>query len=46
VGPALPKIVAALVAGFVAFATHSQVKTLGCGMVTLWALQALAQRFG
>jgi branched-subunit amino acid transport protein len=46
VGPALPKIVAALVAGCVAFATHSQVKTLGCGMVTLWALQALAQRFG
>ena len=46
VGPALPKIVAALVAGFVAFATHSQVKTLGSGMATLWALQALAQRFG
>jgi branched-subunit amino acid transport protein len=44
--PALPKIGAALVAGVVAFATHSQLKTLACGMVTLWALQALAPRFG
>lgn len=44
--PALPKIAAALVAGIVAFATHSQLKTLGSGMVALWALQALAPRFG
>ena len=46
VGPALPKIAAALLAGVVAFVTHSQVKTLGVGMVTLWVLQALAHRFG
>ena len=44
--PALPKIGAALVAGVVAFATHSQLKTLSCGMLSLWALQALAARFG
>ena len=44
--PALPKIAAALVAGIVAFRTHSQLKTLGTGMLTLWALQALALRFG
>ena len=44
--PALPKIAAALVAGVVAFATHSQLKTLGSGMLTLWVLQAVAQRFG
>jgi len=41
-----PKIVAALVAGVVAFVTHSQLKTLGSGMVTRWVLEALAQRFG
>jgi branched-subunit amino acid transport protein len=44
--PALPKIGAALAAGIVAFRTHSQLKTLGSGMLTLWALQALALRFG
>jgi branched chain amino acid efflux pump len=44
--PALPKIGAALVAGVAAFMTHSQLKTLGSGMLTLWALQALAARFG
>jgi branched-subunit amino acid transport protein len=43
---ALPKIVAALVAGAVAFGTHSQLKTLAAGMLTLWALQALAGRIG
>jgi len=43
---ALPRIVAALVAGVVAFRTHSQLKTLGCGMVTLWIVQALLPRFG
>jgi branched-subunit amino acid transport protein len=43
---AYPKIAAALVAGIVAFRTHSQLKTLGSGMLTLWALQALAPRFG
>jgi branched-subunit amino acid transport protein len=44
--PALPKIAGALVAGIVAFLTHSQLKTLGSGMLTLWVLQALAPRFG
>jgi branched-subunit amino acid transport protein len=44
--PELPKIAAALVAGIVAFRTHSQLKTLGSGMLTLWVLQALALRFG
>jgi branched-subunit amino acid transport protein len=44
--PAMPKIAAALVAGAVAFGTHSQLKTLGAGMLTLWVLQALAGRFG
>jgi branched-subunit amino acid transport protein len=44
--PALPKIAAALAAGIVAFRTHSQLKTLGTGMLTLWALQALVPRFG
>jgi branched-subunit amino acid transport protein len=43
---AYPKLAAALVAGIVAFRTHSQLKTLGSGMLTLWALQALALRFG
>ena len=35
----MPRIVAALVAGIVAFATHSTLKTLGAGMLVLWALQ-------
>ena len=44
--PALPKIVAALVAGAVAFATHSTLSTLAVGMAALWTLQALAARIG
>jgi len=44
--PALPKLAAALTAGIVAFRTHSQLKTLGSGMLALWALQALAPWFG
>lgn len=44
--PAMPKIVAALVAGIVAFMTHSSLKTLTAGMLTMWLLQALAARFG
>ena len=43
---ALPKLAAAAAAGVVAFVTHSQLKTLTCGMLTLWMLQALATRFG
>jgi branched-subunit amino acid transport protein len=38
---AMPKIVAALAAGVVAFFTHSTMKTLGVGMLSLWILQAL-----
>ncbi|MEP7329904.1 MAG: AzlD domain-containing protein [Betaproteobacteria bacterium] len=34
-----PKIVAALVAAAVAFATRSTLKTLGVGMTALWLLQ-------
>jgi branched-subunit amino acid transport protein len=43
---ALPKIVAAALAGAVAFATRSTLKTLGTGMLALWALQALARWIG
>ncbi|HTL76547.1 MAG TPA: AzlD domain-containing protein [Casimicrobiaceae bacterium] len=35
----VPKIVAALAAGIVAFFTHSTLKTLTAGMLALWALQ-------
>jgi branched-subunit amino acid transport protein len=42
----MPKIVAALAAGVVAFFTHSTMKTLGVGMLSLWLLQALAGRIG
>ena len=43
---AAPKIVAALIAGFVAFATQGMLRTLAAGMLTLWALQALARHIG
>ena len=36
-----PRAVAALLAGAVAFFTRSTLATLGTGMVTLWALQAI-----
>ena len=42
----LPKIVAAIVAGVVAFFTHSTLKTLGAGMLVLWALQLAAGAMG
>ncbi len=41
-----PRIVAALVAGVVAWLTHSTPKTLVAGMLALWLLQALAARIG
>jgi branched-subunit amino acid transport protein len=41
-----PKVVAALVAGVVAWLTHSTLKTLIAGMLALWLLQALAARIG
>ena len=41
-----PKVVAAVVAGVVAFATHSTLKTLAAGMLTLWALQFAGSAFG
>ena len=37
---AAPKIVAAVAAGLVAFFTHSTMKTLAVGMLSLWVLQA------
>jgi branched-subunit amino acid transport protein len=43
---ALPKILAAVVAGAVAFRTRSTLKTLGAGMLILWLLQAFAGRIG
>ena len=41
-----PKVVAAAVAGIVAFFTHNTLKTLGAGMLTLWALQAAVGTIG
>ena len=41
-----PKVVAALVAGVVAFFTHGTLKTLAAGMMALWVLQAAWQRIG
>jgi branched chain amino acid efflux pump len=41
-----PKMLAALVAGIVAWFTHSTLKTLVAGMAALWLLQALAARIG
>jgi branched-subunit amino acid transport protein len=41
-----PKVVAAVVAGVVAFATHSTLKTLATGMLVLWALQFAGSAFG
>ncbi len=43
---AAPKVAAAAIAGVVAFLTHSTPKTLGAGMLSLWALQALAGGIG
>jgi len=44
--PPTPKMVAALVAGVVAWLTHSTPKTLVAGMAALWLLEALAARIG
>ena len=41
-----PKIVAAILAGIVAFVTHSTLKTLATGMLALWALQFAARAIG
>jgi branched chain amino acid efflux pump len=41
-----PKLLAALLAGAVAWFTHSTLKTLVAGMIALWLLQALAGRIG
>jgi branched-subunit amino acid transport protein len=43
---ALPKIIAAVIAGVVAFLTHSTLKTLAAGMLALWALQAASTAIG
>ncbi len=44
--PFNPRVVAAIVAGIVAFYTHSTLKTLGAGMAALWLLQALPASIG
>ena len=44
--PALPKIVAALIAGAMAFVTRGMLMTIGAGMLALWALEALAGLIG
>ena len=41
-----PKIVAALVAGAVAWTTRSTLKTMSAGMAALWLLQWLAASIG
>jgi branched-subunit amino acid transport protein len=41
-----PKVVAALVAGAVAFATRSTPRTIAGGMTALWLLQWMASEFG
>ena len=41
-----PKIVAAILAGLVAFVTQSTLKTLATGMLALWALQFAARAIG
>jgi branched-subunit amino acid transport protein len=44
--PLNPRVAAAIVAGAVAYFTHSTLKTLGAGMAALWLLQALAANIG
>lgn len=41
-----PRIVAAIVAGVVAFFTRSTLKTLGAGMVALWTLELAVASIG
>ena len=41
-----PKACAAILAGVVAFRTHSTLKTLAAGMVALWLLQAGLRAIG
>ena len=42
----LPRIVAAIAAGVVAFFSRSTLATLGTGMAALWALQFVLARIG
>jgi branched chain amino acid efflux pump len=42
----VPRIVAAIVAGFVGFRTHNTLKTLAAGMLSLWLLQAAIAGLG
>jgi len=41
-----PRIPAALIAGVVAWWTHSSLKTMAAGMASLWLLQAVMSRLG
>ena len=43
---ALPKVVAAIIAGVVAFVTHSTLKTLCAGMLVMWMLQVAIRVIG
>ena len=44
--PVNPKVVAAIIAGVVAWATKSSLKTMVAGMGALWILQAVLPRIG
>ena len=46
VAASAPKIVAAILAGIVAFVTRSTLKTLATGMLALWLLQFAARAIG
>ena len=43
---ALPKMLASVIAGVVAFRTQSTMKTLGAGMLSLWLVQAMSESAG
>jgi branched-subunit amino acid transport protein len=42
----ITKALAAVIAGVVAYFTHSTLKTLAAGMGALWILEAVTGRFG
>ena len=44
--PDVPRILAAAIAGAVAFVTRSTLRTIGAGMVALWLLQLALGRIG
>jgi branched-subunit amino acid transport protein len=46
IAASMPKIIAAIVAGAVAFATHGTLRTLLAGMLMLWVLKFAAGIIG